>query len=607
MLLFRHNAYRKYQDKLISDVITALEDGRTLLAHAPMGLGKTDAVLSPALTKAVDNNLTVFFLTPKISQHKIALDVVRGINDKYGTSIRASDVVGRKYGCIFPTITKLDSDSFYSTCEALRKDELCQYYKKVVGSNREESIEADEIMKKVKITYKSPDHNDIYKFGLENEGCPYEIMVKLARESTLIIADYFHFFIPSIREAFLTKLKKSVENSIVIVDEAHNLPSRIREQLSKTITEGMLKRVDKEAEEEGFGKLNMVSLLKALSREHSDSRECLVNREEFTGLVEKNHSMKEIRELLQKIGESYTKNNNKSSASLKVARFLEHWEEDNIDVIRILKRTAKGISLTKKSMDPSLVTNIINRADSAVLMSGTLTPLHMYEDVLGIKEAVSKQYSSPFSKDNRLIAIVKGVTTRYSQRDSHMYEAYARHIDELFAVTPGGVAVFFPSFEFMEDVRDYVRSYPVLMQKRNSTPSENNATLELFGAQKALLFAVQGGSLAEGVDFSDGEIKTLVIAGLALEEMKLETRALIQYYDKKFGKGWDYAYTYPAITKALQASGRAIRKESDKAAIIFMDERFSWSNYMPLMPKEDYIITKAPAYHVKSFFNDSHF
>ena len=35
-----------------------------------------------------------------------------------------------------------------------------------------------------------------------------------------------------------------------------------------------------------------------------------------------------------------------------------------------------------------------------------------------------------------------------------------------------------------------------------------------------------------------------------------------------------FAYLYPAMQRANQASGRPIRKESDKGVIVFMDSRF---------------------------------
>jgi len=95
-IYFRHDSLREQQEKLIQDTYTAIENKENLLAHAPTGTGKTDALLSPAISYALENNKTVFFLTPKISQHKIALDVVLGLEKKHKLDLRAVDLIGRK-------------------------------------------------------------------------------------------------------------------------------------------------------------------------------------------------------------------------------------------------------------------------------------------------------------------------------------------------------------------------------------------------------------------------------------------------------------------------------------------------------------------------------
>ena len=66
----------------------------------------------------------------------------------------------------------------------------------------------------------------------------------------------------------------------------------------------------------------------------------------------------------------------------------------------------------------------------------------------------------------------------------------------------------------------------------------------------------------------------------------METKELIDYYDKKFGKGWDYGYIFPAIAKCLQSAGRCIRSESDRGIIVYLDERFAWPNYFRCFPPD---------------------
>jgi len=43
----------------------------------------------------------------------------------------------------------------------------------------------------------------------------------------------------------------------------------------------------------------------------------------------------------------------------------------------------------------------------------------------------------------------------------------------------------------------------------------------------------------------------------------LETKELISYYEMKFGKGWDYGYILPTLSKIMQNAGRCIRSEKD--------------------------------------------
>ena len=58
------------------------------------------------------------------------------------------------------------------------------------------------------------------------------------------------------------------------------------------------------------------------------------------------------------------------------------------------------------------------------------------------------------------------------------------------------------------------------------------------------------------------------------------------YYEKKDGNGYDYAYTYPGMNKVLQAAGRVIRTMDDRGIIILLDDRFSKEAYVRLFPEE---------------------
>ena len=44
--------------------------------------------------------------------------------------------------------------------------------------------------------------------------------------------------------------------------------------------------------------------------------------------------------------------------------------------------------------------------------------------------------------------------------------------------------------------------------------------------------------------------------------------------DARFGQGFDYAYQFPGLQKAIQAAGRVIRDTQDQGTLFLLDERY---------------------------------
>ncbi len=605
---FRHEKIREHQDELIKDVYNAVSEKSIFLAHAVTGLGKTDSAISASLTHALENNLTIFFLTPKISQHKIAVDVVRGISKKFDLKIRAIDMIGRRYACIDSSLADLDHEGFYQSCEKKRKNEECLFYGNARGYDKLGEAKANTLFNKTLSEYGSvKTHEELVETGERQFACPYEWMIKIAATANIIIADYFHVMVPRIRDVFLKKINKRIEDSIVIVDEAHNLAKRIRDNLSSTLNSFMLRRAEREMKLLGLEDVKFESAFTRWADAMLENkREKLVSKNDFDEFMLRYGMEKdELVVYLDNIGMEFIEKTNKKSACLKIAKFLQNWQIDEIGTIRLLRKRGEYSSLAKKFLDPSNATSVLNNAYSSILMSGTLLPLEMHRDVLGLDKTrtVMKRYRSPFDRDNTVNIIAEGTTTRYSKRNFENYSMIATGIDSLIQNSPNGVAVFFPSYVVLNAVIQLMKTKNLLTQKERMNPREVADLLRKFSREEGVLCAVQGGSLAEGIDYANNDIKTAVIVGIALEEMNLEVQALIDHYQDKFGKGWEYGYTYPAIIKALQAAGRSIRKESDRAAIIFMDERFKWENYKCVLDDgRKFIITNEPEKYVKSFW-----
>ena len=80
----------------------------------------------------------------------------------------------------------------------------------------------------------------------------------------------------------------------------------------------------------------------------------------------------------------------------------------------------------------------------------------------------------------------------------------------------------------------------------------------------------------------------MCVVGLPLSPPTLEVEALKAFYAQKFGgeKGYEYAVVYPALNKVLQAAGRPIRGETDRAIVVLMDRRYLESRYATGMPAD---------------------
>ena len=244
-LLFPHEQIRPIQKEIIDTILKATKSGNSIVMHAPTGLGKTAASLAPILTNAIDSDKTIFFLTSKNTQHKIAIETLQAIRKKFNVDVQASDIVGKKWMCIQSGVGLLSSNEFNEYCRALREDNKCEYYNNI---KKGEQLTPECRVALNDLSNMGPvDVEKVVEVGIENKLCPYELGMLLAKQAKVIIADYYYLFHPRIRENFLKKNNKELSDCIIIVDEGHNLPNRVKDLASERLSSILLKRSITEA------------------------------------------------------------------------------------------------------------------------------------------------------------------------------------------------------------------------------------------------------------------------------------------------------------------------------------------------------------------------
>ena len=432
---------REGQREFMEDVWDALESEGILVAHAPTGIGKTVAALVPAVHYARANDKIVFFLTSKRSQHKIAIETLRLIQRQANLHFSVVDITSKQSMC--PRATALYREHsllFQEFCRAEQKRKRCRYFLKTdddaLQRIREEIMHVEELCDWCTVR------------GV----CPHRAALEVAARADVVVCDYNYIFDPGISETVLEKLAADLDDLILIVDEAHNLPDRIRNNLSNSLRLATLTsaaRAIKYIDREMHGNLmELETIFTKLAKRASDNRavEIPVDRdflldemskvlrrrieaigydefvntllsiaEELTGTAEapavdradSAFSSDERGMLQRRLQQVKVQKNQPTSTTLStrfgreheeaqwhilnVAEFLDRWRTEERCVRIFSLAQPENPLLYFKLLDPSVVSApIFSLAHATIMMSGTLCPTEMYADVLGATPARMK-------------------------------------------------------------------------------------------------------------------------------------------------------------------------------------------------------------------------
>ncbi|MFH1589401.1 MAG: ATP-dependent DNA helicase, partial [archaeon] len=593
--LFPHEKVRDIQEQLLLKIDEVIKKGGNLIAHAPTGLGKTAAALAPCLKYALDNDKVVFFLTSRHTQHKLAIDTLAEIQSKHNKKFNAVSIIGKKGLCLQPGVQTLYTGEFYEYCRAMREDKKCEFYTNYKNKDKL-SVSARSALAELKVVSPAMTEETL-RISEKHAVCPYELSLSLSKDSRIIIGDYNYIFHPDISANFLKRMDRELKDIIVVVDEAHNLPNRVKDLFTFRLTSLMLTRAVSEAKKFKLDQIRYVliqlrTILTELSDFHEEER--YIKKEVFVDKVNQVQDYQELIGDLATVADDIRETQRQSYIG-SIADFLEAWLGGEEGFTRIISKQMGAREeikvLSYRCLDPSLSTKpVIEAAHSTIMMSGTLTPTSMYKELLGFDETEEETYKSPFPEENRLNIIIPKTSTKYELRSREQYKDIATIMAKVVNKVPGNSAVFFPSYYLRDQIyKDFNDSCnkTIFTERPGLSKTEKHEMLEKFKGYKdtgAVLLAVISGSFGEGIDLPGDYLKCVVIVGLPLSKPDLESKALINYYDEKFGKGWDYGYLYPAFNKTLQSAGRCIRSGSDKGVIVFLDERYTWQNYHRCFP-----------------------
>ena len=597
---------RKGQEELISWVKEAIERGGHLVVEAGTGTGKTVSALFPSLIKALDSGLRVLYLTRTNSQQTQVMRELRAIKEENRLAVYGIAMQGRSNMCPLAMedeeLRQGNAEELAKLCSDRKKRVLggeikaCPYYARI--------LEYDMENLRRWVFEEVPDAARFTAYCIKEGICPYEANKALMSGAILVSAPYIYFFEANIRRALLTWMGASIGDLIVIVDEAHNLPEYAREMVSARLSMRSLAyaagEMDRFGNPEVLDGIAVSDVLDSVrSAITSIAGEYIPEREEDSFVPERAFET----EMMASLGISSIKLDRIASGLMnfgdmikekkkeegKLPRsylyilgdFISFWAHLEANEYIKLVKGGDNPKLEAYCMDASLATDALNNVHSSIHMSGTLEPLEEYRDTIGLSfDTELRRAESPFPPENRLLLYSASATTRYE--DMRRNPANISVLEDMaleIASFPGkNAAVFFPSFSmmdrFMADGWHMRTGKKVYIEERKLGGSELMERVDGFRRQKgAVLMAVMGGRISEGIDFPSESLEIAVIVGIPYPKPTAKQRAMQRYYDMKFGKGWEYTVKAPTTRKLLQAIGRLIRSEDDRGAAVILDRR----------------------------------
>lgn len=595
---------RPNQKKLVELVSGAMRNQRHLVLESGTGTGKTVCVLVGCLQEVLKDGRKVVYLTRTNSQQRQVIEELRSISTKrqvFGVGLQ-----GRQSTC---PLVRRDPDLRGGNPEELSKlcgekkrrtvagqDGGCRFYEETISTGFDE-IEAY-------CRKELPTVEEFVKYCDGKGVCPYELTKELVPHASVVTAPYAYFFVPFIRNSLLDWLVVPLEGTVVVVDEAHNLPDYARDTKTFDLSRKLLDLVEKEVDEYGDPEvMNGASILDIIAQVNKSLDDAIAEylidddglippafleeslMQSFTAtsrsltlaakaLMTHGEIIREKKKEMGRLPRSYI---------FSLGSFLNFWM--NLDDTCYVKLIIGGENPMFEGycLDPSLAVSFLLECGGSVHMSGTLSPLTEYRDSIGLpSDTPMKSFPSPFPKENRRIFFVEDVTTKYEEitQDEKIIPHLENYVVTISNLLDKNTVIFFPSHglidRFLSDDVPLKIRRKVLIEEKGMPQMDLMETVTRFresGPKGAVLFAVMGGRISEGLDFPDRELEVAVVAGVPYPKPTAKQRSLLHYYEMKFGKGWEYTVRAPACRRMLQAIGRLIRNETDVGAAVILDRR----------------------------------
>ena len=591
--------FREYQKEFL-DFIVSNVDKKNLVLNAVTGFGKTSLILSALLPKAVDEGRKIIWIVRTGNEIDRPIEELKKIVEKSGLNIFGFSFRGKKDMCLLikdiGVKGRIDYEDAKYICDMHKSD--CIYYKNLPD--------------RVFYQFKEPKLYSQILSECKSLGiCPYYFQLKILSQATVVALSYNYILNESIR--WVVDYGLRLRKSFLVVDEAHNLQNVCMSLNSDQVSETGIERALKEAKTFYPKGSEVIDFLKHfLSILKSECREIREDKEfDFKKFVQ-DIGYERLLDLIKRVRrlgsmvrmDRFRKNRVPRSSLYHLSEFLEKSIENmNVDGVAFILSRDKKDKVRLEMVDMrvnELLSKVWSLSYRSIFCSGTLNPIDDFAKVIGLENYVGQSFPSIFSEKNAYTLITSYLTTKGEELERDMAKSYLSSIDVFIRSVNENVAVYASSYRILETLLDMglgkivsENGRRLFLEEEGMSGKRGRELLEGFkkcakSERKGVLCATAFGRFSEGVDFPGKELEGIFLVGIPFERLTTKTKLYIKYFQKVYGRreGKYYAYVLPALKRASQALGRALRSKEDRALFVLGDKRFK--KYLNLLP--DFVI-----------------
>ncbi|WP_049889280.1 ATP-dependent DNA helicase [Natronolimnohabitans innermongolicus] len=510
-------------------------------------------------------------------------------------------------------------ESIEDRLEDLAEQNVCEYYRNNLTDD------TDDFFAWLFDDVRTPD--EIYEYAEAQEFCGYELLKEGIEGVDLVVCNYHHLLDSMIREQFFRWLGRDPEDVIAVFDEAHNVEDAAREHATRTCSERTFdSALDELAETDDPRAEDAANVLSAFHRAlvetYEDTfgfgdREGIGENWEDVSIANENRrddltleflqrysgrgieddleaAMKLGQELDEEYEEAYREGETATRTecqTLQAAAFVSAWmnegsKEGLYPVVSVTRDAGTDEIYGRAELYTCLPRNVTGQlfeeVYATVLMSATLQPFDVTEDVLGLENTITMGYGLQFPEDRRRTYAVETPPLFSSDRDDPaVQETVTDTIHDAVRMTPGNTLAFFPNYGEAERYADRLeRRTEKTVYLDEPGESVEDLRKRFVADDDAVLCTSLWGTLAEGVSFDGDDATTVLVVGVPYPHLDDRAEAVQEAYDAAFEgteTGWRYAVEIPTVRKTRQALGRVIRSPEDVGVRALLDRRYSRS------------------------------